>query len=230
MMRTTLITACAAAALFAYVGGRMFGAPTSASAADISLSALKVASLPDASRLARETRAQMDMLPPTIWKLSGPQALDENSFAQNDPVTPYPEVAVVAQYIPPPAPPKPAEPNPAEIAAAFGKSIAAFARTNGRYEVVIVDRNAGERRVLAVGDTYKSGWKVAGIQNGSVKLRKRSQSILAVAGRAGTEARQVVMANADGQYRRQTPTRPNNLGSTPSLARKRISRRDAARN
>jgi len=230
MMRTTLIAACAAAALFAYVGGRMFGAPTSTPAAEISLSALKVASLPDASRLARETRAQMDMLPPTIWKQPGPQALDDNSFAQNDPVTPYPEVAVVAQYVPPPAPPKPAEPNPADIATSLGKNIAAFTRTNGRYQVVIVDRNAGERRVLAVGDTYKNGWKVAGIQNGSVTLRKRSQSILAVAGRTGTEGRQIVMANTDGQYRGQTAARSSNSGPTPSLARKRISRRDAARN
>ena len=230
MMRTSLIVACAAAALLAYVGGRVFGAPTSASAAGISLSALKVASLPDASRLARDTRAQMDTLPPTIWTQSGSPALDENSFAQADPVTAYPEVAVVAQYVPPPSPPKPAEPNPADIATAFGKSIAAIARTDGRYEVIIVDRDAGERRILAVGDTYKNGWKIAGIQNGSVTLRKRSQSILAVARRAETEGRQVIMANVAGQYRSQAAARSSNLESPPSLSRKKISRHDAARN
>jgi hypothetical protein len=172
----------------------------------------------------------MDTLPPTIWTQSGSPALDENSFAQADPVTAYPEVAVVAQYVPPPSPPKPAEPNPADIATAFGKSIAAFARTNGRYEVIIVDRDAGERRILAVGDTYKNGWKIAGIQNGSVTLRKRSQSILAVARRAETEGRQVIMANVAGQYRSQAAARSSNLESAPSLSRKKISRHDAARN
>jgi len=230
MMRASLIVACAAAAVFAYVGGRVFGGPTSASAAEIRLSALKVASLPDASRLARETREQMDKLPPTIWKQSGPPALDQSSFVQNDPATPYPEVAVVAQSAPPPSPPKPAEPNPADIATSFGKNIAAFTRTNGRNEVVIVDRDAGERKVFAVGDTYKNGWKVAAIQNGAVTLRKQSVSIQAVPRRAGADGRQVVMAYVSGQNRGQTAARANNAQSVASLPRKRISRRDAAKN
>jgi hypothetical protein len=172
----------------------------------------------------------MDTLPPTIWTQSGPPALDENSFAQNDPVTAYPEVAVVAPNPPPTPLPKSTEPNPTDIATAFGKNIAAFTRTNGRYQVVIIDRDANERRVLAVGDTYKSGWKIADIQNGSVTLRNRSQSILAVPSRAGTAGRPVIMANVASQYRGQSAARSSNLESALSLPRKRISRRDAARN
>jgi len=78
---------------------------------------------------------------------------------------------------PPPTiepPPPPPEPDVTEV---FRRELSAVVMRGGRPTLIVVDTSKpGGRRMVARGDRYRDGWRVAEITESSVTLRRRDET------------------------------------------------------
>jgi len=182
MMRAAILVGSAVAAIIAYVAGRD-AEPVAADSGNVAGQRLRqLPTMTDPYRQAEGARTRLETLPAGLW--ADPPPAD----AVTDVLTPLsaspfdqpPTAAAPALVSPPSAPKVDDGPSADEIARNLSQEITAIVRSSGRPQLLLLDRTNMQRRALAVGETYRAGWKIARIESGRIMLSRGKAPQLSV--------------------------------------------------